>query len=268
MIRLNLAYPERSNINFNIINFPDGHKHIVFDQSICKVAGQDVDIIFRFRSMDDLFVVEQASQIISKYDGKLNQLHFPYLYAGRCDRAFSLYECVDLNLIIGKLNLLGFSKMYTHDTHIVGGINNIYNINWVVDKEMKHTDLIPHGKVVYSYPDESAFNKYRKYNLENTAYAVKHRDVQGRITSMHLETNTDLNGKIIYVRDDLIDGGATFIEFAKLLKNAGAEKLILFVTHAIFSKGIDCILEYYDSIYCTNSYQDIEHPRINCYDVY
>ena len=39
--------------------------------------------------------------------------------------------------------------------------------------------------------------------------------------------------------DDICDGGRTFIECAKLLKAAGVGSMALYVSHGIFSKGLD-----------------------------
>jgi len=56
--------------------------------------------------------------------------------------------------------------------------------------------------------------------------------------------------------------GATFINIAKeaakqypALKNP---KIYLIVTHGIFSKGFTELSKYFDGIYCTNSYSDLD----------
>jgi ribose-phosphate pyrophosphokinase len=60
--------------------------------------------------------------------------------------------------------------------------------------------------------------------------------------------------------DDIIDGGQTFINIAKELKSKPLKgKIYLIVTHGIFSKGFAELSQYFDGIYCTNSYSDIEN---------
>ena len=58
---------------------------------------------------------------------------------------------------------------------------------------------------------------------------------------------TKIEGSVINKRvlivDDICDGGATFTSLAKVLKNAGAVYIGLHVTHGIFSKGIQVLLE-------------------------
>lgn len=63
-------------------------------------------------------------------------------------------------------------------------------------------------------------------------------------------------GADILVIDDICDGGVTFIELAKVLKEKGADKIYLYVTHGIFSKGLDELMKYYEHIYCHHVLHD------------
>jgi ribose-phosphate pyrophosphokinase len=58
--------------------------------------------------------------------------------------------------------------------------------------------------------------------------------------------------------DDICDGGRTFVELAKAIKDGRpTAKIYLVVTHGIFSAGYDQLGEYFEKIYTTNSYKDI-----------
>lgn len=72
----------------------------------------------------------------------------------------------------------------------------------------------------------------------------------------------DLGGKDAIIVDDICDGGKTFIELAKVLKEKNVGKIYLVVTHGIFSAGFDSLGEYFDGIYCTNSVKDITDGTI------
>ena len=65
-----------------------------------------------------------------------------------------------------------------------------------------------------------------------------------------------VKGKKCLIVDDICDGGGTFVGSAKLLIEAGADRVDLYVTHGIFSKGIPihCI----DHVWTTNSYYEGE----------
>ena len=62
--------------------------------------------------------------------------------------------------------------------------------------------------------------------------------------------------------DDIFDGGRTFVELAKLILPMEPERLELYVTHGIFSKGYDEITQYYDRIYTTNSFHEAGRGNI------
>jgi len=283
MITLNLAYPERSDIKYEIICFPDGHKHLKLIQSPYD-QSDEINVISRFTSYDDLFLIAQARKILGKLDNSLINLIIPYLLTGRCDRRFSLFESDDLSITIFLLNSLEFNKITTIDQHPVLNIKKIHNkqVFYGFDDYMNHIcgihrylcqkypkDFMDWRRknFIEAFPDKSACKKYSNYEIHEI-FAKKERDENGKIINMQLVNFDKVKDKNIIVRDDLIDGGATFIEFAKLLKANGANKLYLFVTHGIFSKGFDEILNYYEHIWCANSYKDVEHPNITCIDVY
>jgi ribose-phosphate pyrophosphokinase len=67
----------------------------------------------------------------------------------------------------------------------------------------------------------------------------------------------NLNGKDCIIIDDICDGGRTFIELAKSLKQKNCSKVYLVVTHGIFSAGFKVLNEYIDGTFCTNSYRDV-----------
>ena len=66
-----------------------------------------------------------------------------------------------------------------------------------------------------------------------------------------------------FIVDDICDGGGTFAGTARMLKGKGAAKVVLIVSHGIFSKGIK--IDFVDDIYTTDSYRQIE--GINCFQV-
>jgi ribose-phosphate pyrophosphokinase len=65
------------------------------------------------------------------------------------------------------------------------------------------------------------------------------------------------NNRFKYVIiDDICDGGRTFIELAKAIKEQreGVE-IYLVVTHGIFSAGFTELTKYFNGIFCTDSYR-------------
>lgn len=71
---------------------------------------------------------------------------------------------------------------------------------------------------------------------------------------MRILDDVDLTDKTVMILDDICDGGRTFIEAVKHLREAGAKRVELYVTHGIFSKGVENLLDNgIDHIYTTNS---------------
>ena len=60
----------------------------------------------------------------------------------------------------------------------------------------------------------------------------------------------DLTGKDVVILDDLCDGGGTFIGLAKKLREKGAAKITLYVTHGMFTKGVKDLLIYIEEVWC------------------
>ena len=122
-------------------------------------------------------------------------------------------------------------------------------------------------------PDAGANKKIYKL-VEQIGY-------KGDILTCSKQRSLDLDGKITktvvprfelekdaIIIDDICDGGATFIKIAEVIKenqkgvkNPG--KIYLIVTHGIFSKGFEELSKYFNEIYCTNSYREIDSEARN-----
>jgi ribose-phosphate pyrophosphokinase len=53
----------------------------------------------------------------------------------------------------------------------------------------------------------------------------------------------NLKNKSVLIVDDICDGGRTFIEAAKLLYIEGVNNVYLYVTHGLFTKGIQILYD-------------------------
>ncbi len=96
---------------------------------------------------------------------------------------------------------------------------------------------------------------------------MKMRDVKTGNLSDFKTMESDFEGKICFIVDDIYDGGGTFVGLSALLKRHNAGKIVLIVSHGIFSKGFD--LAHIDAIYTTNSFKDFENlpDNVTCFAV-
>lgn len=76
----------------------------------------------------------------------------------------------------------------------------------------------------------------------------------GRVTTDISEDQKDVIEGTACIFDDICDGGATFLAAAKVLHETQPRmtSLSLYVTHGIFSQGVDKLLEVFDNIYVYN----------------
>lgn len=139
------------------------------------------------------------------------------------------------------------------------------------------------GNFILISPDDGSRKKIQKV-ADSIGYkgeiitCSKARDTEGNLTKTVVPASQvysdSLKDHIII--DDLIDGGQTFINIAKELKSRYAEmndedmkgKLYLIVTHGIFSKDFEELSKYFDGIYCTNSYKNIDYNNKKTADAY
>jgi ribose-phosphate pyrophosphokinase len=73
----------------------------------------------------------------------------------------------------------------------------------------------------------------------------------------------DVDGRVCLIVDDMIDTGGTIVKAAEALKRAGALKVVVAATHAIFSDPAPTILQsdFIDSVVVTDTLPIPEHKR-------
>jgi len=192
-------------------------------------------------SAESIMSALMLSQAVQDTFDVVPDLVIPYLPYGRQDKIHYKGEGVSRDMMI-KILSPNFEFITIIDSHSpVCGVYNIEVTQEYVLAVMKksYTHIV--------FPDAGAKAKY-KFPDYKTVAAVKTRDkATGQITSYKLEEEIPADAKVLVV-DDICDGGRTFLELAKLLpKNRD-----LFVTHGIFSKGIELIEAQYDTVnFCT-----------------
>ena len=123
-------------------------------------------------------------------------------------------------------------------------------------------------------PDAGALKKIdavaRATGVSEYAILSKKRDVaSGNLTGFALVAG-DVRGRVLLIVDDLCDAGGTFIGSAQVLRDAGAHSVSLYVTHGIFSKGVEHLLSNgVDAIYTTTSLAapTLAHPQLELIDI-
>lgn len=201
-------------------------------------------------------------------------LYIPYFPYARADRVFERGNPSPLRgLLLWLQGWNLFRQIYTCDLHnerVLGDFFIKEDIKIKPQLECFKQSLPYNFNTEYDVvvaPDKGAMNKARtisEYLKVDIEYAGKKRDVQtGRIVGTELPKGVDFTNKTILIPDDICDGGMTFIKLAEALKQAGAKKVDLYVTHLIAAKGLKFFENSIDKIY----YYHVVSNYINNEDV-
>lgn len=260
---------EKYNISsfiYNKINFPDGQQNIeIIDNELKTDKFKEIEIISNLNNFLDLELIICANQSLKELGYKNISLFIPYFLGGRSDRKFKEGGNNYIKDVISPIiNLQNFNSVTVLDPHsdvIEACINNIKIKG--IDSYINNVINSINNEIVLVSPDAGALKKVykirEKYKIKNLLIGSKNRDVNGKITHTSISGDVDSNIKDFLIVDDICDGGRTFIELAKVIKEKYKNAIIhLYVTHGIFSQGIEVLYEHIDFIYTTNSIKEIE----------
>jgi len=194
-------------------------------------------------------------------------LFMPYVPYSRMDRKIKGY-CFTLKHFCNFINSLNFDRVKIYDPHSI--------ITTALINRVEEISLQPGLEKIIScenpdyifYPDNGAVKKYSEiFNLSMPVFfGNKKRDLStGKILKYELVNAPDISGKTILIIDDICVGGRTFAEAGSALKEAGAARVVLYVTHLekAIEKGELLKTDYVDKIYTLDTMQNkIDHSKI------
>ncbi len=274
MLTLNLINPEKSDIPFKHFVFPDGQPHLKLMLEEKSPTGgfrgqntEGVTILTRLANPSDLFTVLIAKDALEASGFSPISLTISYLMAARMDRQMTEGEPFSLRVVSTLLNQAGFKSISIFDPHsdvstalllrskAIG--NEVFVKDCIADFRKNQGEKEDYYLVS---PDAGALKKIHKVaqyvQAPRVAECMKMRDVKTGQLSGFKTMESDFDRKTCFIVDDICDGGGTFIGLAALLKQHNAGKIVLIVSHGIFSKGFD--LAHIDAIYTTNSFKDFD----------
>lgn len=190
------------------------------------------------------------------------ELFMPYFPYARQDRVMVSGEPFSLKVMTSLINSMQYDKVHVLNPHSEVTIALLDNIEQIdnslfVEYALDHIYLKVDRKwLAIVSPDAGAEKKTydlaKKLGITDIILGTKKRDVKdGKI--LKTDFVGDVSGKDCVIVDDIIDGGRTFIELAKVLRDNGANSVYLIVSHGIFSSGIEELKKHIDAIYTTNS---------------
>ena len=188
-------------------------------------------------------------------------LVMPLLYSSRqhkrdgresLDCAVSLQEFVHQ----GVKNIITFD---VHDSNVQNAIpcssfDNFYPTNIMLEKFITEEEIENDNLLAIS-PDNGALKRTRFYanmlGCELGGHFEKHRDVYTVIDGKnpileHEYIGKDVLGKDIIIVDDMIASGESMFDVAKELKKRGANRIYMFSSYALFTKGVEVFDKAYE----------------------
>ncbi|MBP0974332.1 MAG: ribose-phosphate pyrophosphokinase [Oscillospiraceae bacterium] len=213
-------------------------------------------------SPDDHF--QDLKRIIQAAGGKAHRINviMPILYGGRQHRR-SYRESLDCAVALQELQAMGVANIVTFDAHDprvsnaipLMGFDNVipsYQVLKAMFESIEDFHATKDTFMVVS-PDEGALNRNMLYASElgvDMGMFYKRRDyskiVDGRNPIVaHEYLGNSVEGKDVFIADDIISSGESVLDIAYELKKRGAKRIFAYATYSIFTNG----LEKFDKAY-------------------
>ena len=237
--------------------FPDGTLNI-------KTTGfQKSHIRWRYENDAELFTLMcVVDQIRENYSDTKITLELPYIPNARMDRVKHVNDVFTLKTFCKAINAMNFEWVKVLDPHsnVAAGLIDrviIEDVDIYIEDAIEHIQFNYGHDFALFFPDEGARKRYDKViDRDEVAFGIKNRDWKtGEIKGLHIFGEENVKGKNVLIIDDICSRGGTFYHSAKALKEAGAKKIFLYITHCedtIFKGNLQesGLIEH---VYTTNS---------------
>lgn len=244
--------------------FPGGEVGINVNVHDINYDVADVFLAGRAASSDKLMGIFMATDALQRiYPNARIHLMLPYIPYARQDRVCNAGEALSMKAVARLINAQNYATVTVTDPHSAVSVALIDRVIVRDQFDVFARTKQDWHKWTIVAPDMGASKKVEEFAKRVGAAGVicfnKTRELStGAITGMNCLDVIDENGQYL-VLDDICDGGRTFIELSKHFKESTT--LELAVTHGIFSKGVDVVLEAFDQIYTTNSWNGNLRPK-------
>ena len=213
-------------------------------------------------SPDDHF--QDLKRLIQATSGKAHRINviMPILYGGRQHRR-SYRESLDCAVMLQELAAMGVSNVGTFDAHDprvqnavpLMGFDNVmptYQVLKALFRNVPDISLTRDHFMIVS-PDEGAMNRNMYYASVlgvDLGMFYKRRDysrvVNGRNPIVaHEYLGSSVEGKDVFIADDIISSGESMLDIAYALKKQKAGRIFAYATYAIFTNGLDAFDKAY-----------------------
>lgn len=225
-------------------------------------------------SPDDHY--QDLKRIIQAASGKAHRINviMPILYGGRQHRR-NYRESLDCACALQELYQMGVSNILTVDAHDprvhnaipLMGFDNMmpsYQVLKAMFQTIPHLKTTPDEFMVIS-PDEGALNRNMYYaSMLGVPMGMfyKRRDYSKIINGhnpivAHEYLGNSVEGKDVFIADDIISSGESMLDIAYALKEQKARRVFCYATYGLFVNGLEKFDKanedgYIDAVFSTN----------------
>ena len=236
------------------------------------VDSDEISLEWLYEKDEEMILYFITQHLREQYAIKKLTLHMPYVPHARMDRVKNQREVFTLKYFCEFINSMSFDKVIVRDAHSNVSLALLHNVisEPIARNIIKLTArlLDPQRDIVF-YPDEGSCKRYSEIISFPYAFGVKNRDWStGQIMNLDVQGNMPVSPFNVLIIDDISSFGGTFLHSAKKLKELGADKIYLYVTHCENSilKGELINSGLLENIFTTKSIFKSEHSLITYVD--
>lgn len=256
-----------------MLEFQDGGVLVEFNEELKERVSNYVGPIAveaRIKCSNGLVALPSVVGLIRQLNPTIPiELYLPYLPHARQDRFTTNLEKGIYNAftfkhsvvpIINSCNFTQISVLEAHNPSMLSLFNSFTTQNVELLEMLPWMEELKNKVQIVVAPDAGAVKNSEKY-AEHFGVALdtasKSRDASNGHIVMKDVYGEDVKDKIVFIADDIIEGGATVMLLAKLLKERGAKEIHVVVAHGLFTRGFEHLLEYIDHIYAYHSWVEV-----------
>ncbi|RKG40114.1 phosphoribosyltransferase family protein [Acinetobacter rongchengensis] len=278
----------KENVEIKVMQFAGGERHVQVDATrLNQLAGQ-IFIQAQINNSQDLMDYLLIENVLLNQGLELH-VEMPYFPYARQDRICATGQAFSLDIMTKLLNIntekfpqqrKSITVWDAHSATTAKRLNEntqflkIENVqpSEIIAQDAKLMNILIAENSVLVCPDAgaklrtanlaTAINPLRNQNIEIIQCEKKRNPLTGKLMNSQVNA-TDLTGKTAVICDDICDGGATFIGIAEELIKLNCAYVVLYVTHGIFSKGMQVFDGLVDQIFTTNSLTQQHDKNLN-----
>ena len=248
----------KTDIDVQFFSFPGGERHVRISPP--EWTPSKWEITAHLYSPSDIIDLMLLRDAICRMNPNPNiVLRMPYVPYGRQDRVAVHGEPLSIAVFCNLINSMNFNAVEICDPHSDVTPALLNNVR-IIPLQTLITDAVPEDVLATTMlvaPDAGARKRVEKLAMElggrHVIYAGKRRDVvTGKLSGFYIEGEVPQDAPLLVV-DDLCDGGYTFVGLANILHQHTKQKIYLYVTHGLFTKGVELLYDAgYSGVYSAN----------------